>query len=211
MTRPKDPNGNPPFIEPTSRDAVTSRVLSELELLGPLKPSDFMRAGLQYFKTHFRSDNSLNGAVLQALVERCLVANGVVPVYSEVTMRFIPVARYDIIVFTRKHGPINLSLKTSLRERWKQAEFEGMALRRVYRRSRVYVVNNSENETRTRKTNMAQCEAIHDFVVCTSPAFDSLVKNLLAWGPKRAPVVRLVSKGKEVALPPQIETKGRLG
>lgn len=192
------PSGGPdPSAPRLSRAAVAARVLAELSSAGPLKPSEFMRRGLDYFKTHFKSDNNLNGAMLQTLVERCLEANGVVPFYSEATMKFIPVARYDIIVFTRKYGPINLSLKTSLRERWKQAEFEGMALRRVYRRSRVYVINNSEDETRTRKANMAQCEAIRDFIVCTSPGFDKLIARLIEWGPQRAPVVRLVTGGRE--------------
>jgi hypothetical protein len=156
-----------------------------------------MKRGLAYFHANYPSDKNLHGAVLQALVEQCLTSHGIAPFYTEVEMQFIPVARYDIIVYTKKFGPVNLSLKTTLRERWKQAEFEGMALRKVYRRSRVYVVNNSADETRTRKQKMSQCEAIRDFVVCTSPIFDQLIADLKRWGPRAAPTVSLVRRGKK--------------
>ncbi len=184
--------------EPSKRDATIAALKIAIDGAGQLQPSEFMKRGLDYFHANFASDNNLHGAVLQALVEMCLQQNGVVPFYTEVEMQFIPVARYDIIVFTKRLGPVNLSLKTTLRERWKQAEFEGMALRRVYRRSRVYVVNNSESETRTRKAKMSQCEAIRDFVVCTSPNFDQLVTDLKRWIPRPAPVVPLVRRGKHV-------------
>ncbi len=186
---------------PSKRDVTIAALLSALENAGQLKPSEFMKRGLDYFHANFTSDNNLHGAVLHALVERCLQQNGVVPFYTEVEMQFIPVARYDIVVFTKRLGPVNLSLKTTLRERWKQAEFEGMALRRVFRRSRVYVVNNSESETRTRKAKMSQCEAIRDFVVCTSENFDKLVEDLKRWVPRTAPVVPLVRRGKHVSDP----------
>jgi hypothetical protein len=181
------------------QDLVISKVLDAVRKKATLKPHEFMQYGLDYFAANFTSNKNLNGAVLQALVEECLRLNGVLPFYSEVTMQFVPVARYDIIVYTRKFGPINLSLKTTLRERWKQAEFEGMALRRVHRRARVYVVNNSQSETDTRRSKRNQCEAIRDFVVCTTPVFDKLIADLKSWRPTRAPRVPIVKRGKEHA------------
>lgn len=181
------------------QDLAIASVLGAVRKQLPLKPHELMQHGLSYLAANFKSSKNLNGAVLQALVEECLRANDVVPFYSEVTMQFVPVARYDIIVYTRKFGPINLSLKTTLRERWKQAEFEGMALRRVHRRARVYVVNNSRIETVTRRNKRSQCEAIRDFIVCTTADFDKLIADLKSWRPTHAKSVPIIKRGREHA------------
>jgi len=193
VSKPKRPK------KPGKQAQIIAKVLYAVQAQQPCSPHRFMQHGLDFFAANFTSNKNLNGAVLQALVEECLRVNGVLPFYSEVTMQFIPVARYDIIVYTHRFGPINLSLKTTLRERWKQAEFEGMALRRVHRRARVYVVNNSPSETETRRGKRNQCEAIRDFVVCTSTDFDRLIADLKSWRPKQAPTLPVVKRGREAA------------
>lgn len=185
------------------RDRAVRAVLSAVDPRATTPASAFMREAWSAYESYVSelaqkegkkpdSYKSLNGGVFQALVEAVLVARGVKPFYSQVRMNFIAVAIYDIIVYTRDRGPVNLSLKTTIRERWKQADLEGAALKNVYKRSRVYVVNNSPNETRVRRDDLQNCISIDDFVVCSDGAFDTLIEDLRKWGPITAPNAPLV-------------------
>ncbi|MDE7137830.1 MAG: hypothetical protein K2O29_05155 [Ruminococcus sp.] len=44
----------------------------------------------------------------------------------------MPNVDFDIILYTQEQYPIALSLKTSVRERYKQADLEGVALKNMY-------------------------------------------------------------------------------
>jgi len=163
-------------------------------------PSDFMRTSIGLLEEHLAtkalSDNekkSLRGYVFQRLVADSLQIAGIDPIHTEAFVTFVPIARYDIIVPTKAEGIINLSVKTTLRERWKQAEFEGIALKRVHRRSRIYVVSKDSDETRKRRAQIEQCEAIDDFIDCTSQGFDALVAAILSWEPIALPPVSIIS------------------
>jgi hypothetical protein len=63
-------------------------------------------------------------------------------------VQFVPNAKFDLMFYTHEIGPILLSAKTSLRERYKQADLEAMALRAVYRRSKTFLVTLNEQEAR---------------------------------------------------------------
>ncbi len=63
------------------------------------------------------------------------------PLYWQVEFREFRNNFYDIVIFTKEHGPIVLSPKTSLRERYKQADLEGAALRGMFPKSRFYLLS----------------------------------------------------------------------
>jgi len=48
---------------------------------------------------------------------------------------------YDIVLFTKEHGPVVLSPKTSLRERYKQADLEAHALRNLFPQSKFFLLS----------------------------------------------------------------------
>jgi hypothetical protein len=196
------PEDQPPN-DSRKRDRAMYAILADV---GPnqIKPaSAFMKAAWERYE-RYRSVlacaegkreqdyGSLNGSVFQALVERALLASGIQPIYSQAEMAFIAVAIYDIIVYTEECGPVNLSLKTTIRERWKQADLEGSALKNVHKRAKVYVVNNSPNETLVRQAALHNCIAIDRFVICTDVGFDELIEQIRGWKPKSAPTMPLV-------------------
>jgi hypothetical protein len=178
---------------------VAKNVLSERAAL-TFVPSEFLAASIEllekYLEARALSDNekkSLRGYVFQRLVAESLRIAGIDPIHTEAFVTFVPIAKYDIIVPTKLEGIVNLSVKTTLRERWKQAEFEGIALKRVHRRSRIYVVSKDADETRKRRAQIDQCEAIDDFIDCTSADFDALVAAILSWEPTSLPPVPVIS------------------
>lgn len=197
----EDVGGLQPDLGP--RDRAVRAVLAAHSPTAAPSASKFMQEAWKEYERYVselaqregkqtESYKSLNGGVFQALIEAVLLARGVRPFYSQARMTFIAVAIYDIIVYTRDRGPINLSLKTTIRERWKQADLEGAALKNVHKRSRVYVVNNSPGETRVRREDLHNCIAIDDYIVCSDSAFDRLIEDLLTWKPITAPNAPLV-------------------
>jgi hypothetical protein len=184
----------PQFVDSICRKALSA--IGDDEFV----PSRFMTAALealnQQIKALNESDNSeksLRGHAFQRLVAESLRRSGINPVYTEAYVTFVPVARFDIIIPTREQGIVNLSVKTTMRERWKQAEFEGVALKRVHRRSRVYVVNYDERETKARRKRINECEAIDDFILCQATDFDALIQAILSWRPEAFQEVPVVS------------------
>ena len=61
-------------------------------------------------------------------------------------MEFVPLANFDLVVYTEERGPVVLSLKTSIRERYKQAEFEAQAMKDVHRRAKNFLVTMEKDE-----------------------------------------------------------------
>jgi hypothetical protein len=126
----------------------------------------------------------------QSLVEAVLLALEIRPFHSEARLSLIAVAIYDIAVYTREYGPINLSLKTTIRARWKQADLEGAALKNVHKRSKVYLINNSPMETRVRRDSLPNCISIDEFIVCSGSAFGSFIEDLRSGGLSPPPTPR---------------------
>ena len=54
-----------------------------------------------------------------------------------------PYTCFDIVLYQKK-CPVVFSVKTSLRERYKQADLEAFALRQVYRNSKSFLITLSE-------------------------------------------------------------------
>ncbi len=48
---------------------------------------------------------------------------------------------YDVVMFTKEYGPVVLSPKTSLRERYKQADLEALALRDMFPQAKFYLLS----------------------------------------------------------------------
>ena len=99
-------------------------------------PSEFIQAHWDQFleyKQYNKVDRSINGSVFEALICILLVREGILPIFSQVQVTFVPNARFDILVYSNNNRMIALSLKTTLRERWKQADLEAFALKNVHR------------------------------------------------------------------------------
>jgi hypothetical protein len=74
-----------------------------------------------------------------------LINAKVLPFYYHASLGRVPDVEYDFLIWTS--APINLSTKTTLRERYKQADQEAMALKRVYPSARSYLltINDARN------------------------------------------------------------------
>lgn len=74
------------------------------------------------------------GSALETLIAITLVKEEIRPFYTQAEVAFVHNAKYDIFLYGEDRTLITLSLKTSFRERWKQADLEAFALAQVYKK-----------------------------------------------------------------------------
>jgi hypothetical protein len=97
---------------------------------------------------------SLSGACLEYSVLIELHHKKLTPAYYQAELIDSPNNVFDVLLWTKEHGPIVLSCKTSLRERYKQADLEGLALIKLYARARSYLITLDSD-----KQHVATCRA----------------------------------------------------
>lgn len=154
--------------------ALIPEFLAEPDLL----PSQFIHKYWQLYQAHYASNRNLNGSVFEELIAITLIRKGITPFYMQAQVAFIPNANYDIVVYSEEIGPIVLSAKTTIRERYKQADLEAMALKNVHRKSESYLISASETETQVRKANIDDVVALNDFIYVFSSDYDDLLDKI---------------------------------
>lgn len=130
-----------------------------------------------------RYDNttpSVNGSVFEGILATIFYRSGILPLFVQAKLAFVPNVDFDFVAYSEEYGPIVLSAKTSLRERYKQADLEGMMLRQVHRKSKSYLITLNEKEARSvnRKIKTGDVLGLDDIIVATDVEFDSLIANL---------------------------------
>lgn len=65
-----------------------------------------------------------NGDIFEGLFCAALLGSGFRNLLTSAEYKILPYSKIDIVICTREGGPVMLSLKSSLRERWKQSDLE---------------------------------------------------------------------------------------
>lgn len=139
--------------------------------------SSFMKALWGRYKNE---SQNLNGKVFEGLIASTLFRFKLVPIYVQARLAFVPNVDFDFILYSKEYGPIVLSAKTSLRERYKQADLEGMMLRQVHRNAKTYLITLDENEAKSvnNKIKNGQVLGLDEVITATSSEFDDLIEYL---------------------------------
>lgn len=72
-----------------------------------------------------------NGDIFEGLFKAALIGSGFNHLLTSVEYKVLPYSKIDIVIYTKRAGPIMLSLKSSLRERWKQSDLEFGTIKRI--------------------------------------------------------------------------------
>lgn len=148
--------------------------------------SELVRLGYDWYKAHYNTSDprqrGKSGKVFEGLVLEALFRSSIYPAYYQATVAFVPNVIYDILLFHPKH-PVVLSCKTSLRERWKQADLEGLALKQVYRgaHSVLLTLNRREGERVQSQIAASEVLGLDECIVIQSKddRFDQLIGKLM--------------------------------
>ncbi len=142
-------------------------------------PSTFIAAAWKLYTTKYQNNPSINGRVFECLILETLVREGITPFYYQARFLHVPNCDFDIVLY-HPESPVVLSAKTSLRERYKQAALEGLALRQVYRRSMQYLITLSVEEAAANKARIASGDIVGltDIIVASTPDYDAMLEQI---------------------------------
>jgi hypothetical protein len=161
--------------------------------LSQLSPSASVEKLWTIYKTDHESNNNLNGAVFEEILGYVLTKEGCVPFYMQARVAYVPNVNYDFILYDADEGPISLSAKTSLRERWKQADLEAVALKYVHRNALSYAITMDKTEAATRTAKLKDCMALNDFILADSEKFDQLIADIKSRNLVKAGSIEIVT------------------
>jgi hypothetical protein len=149
---------------------------------------------------HKKSSNSLNGKVFEYLLASVFVREGLVPFFLNAKVAFVPNVTFDLMFYTSDRGPICISAKTSLRERYKQADLEAIALKYVHRKalSHLVTLNKKEASNVKKKIALGDVIGIETVVVANSTELDDLIVNLKTYNFCKPPIVKVIESNFEV-------------
>lgn len=125
--------------------------------------------------------NSLRGSVFEILIGLSLVRAGIFPFFRQAEVAFVNNSRFDFLLWEEGWNPISLSIKTSLRERYKQAELEAGALLNVHRKAQNYLITLEADEVDRRRRQLAAANEftnLNGLVLASTQEFDELIANL---------------------------------
>ena len=142
-------------------------------------PHEYVKFYWDKYISSGHQDNSVNGGIFELIIYTLLYREGVLPFYTQAKVAFVPNIEFDTILYS-KASPVCLSLKTSLRERYKQADLEAIALKYVHRKAQSFLLTMNSQEARSIKTKIPLGEVIglDDVVDCNTDQLDTLITFL---------------------------------
>ena len=151
----------------------------DFEHINYTSPKDYIKQYWDKYKEGGLSNNTMNGNIFEIIIYTLLYREGLTPFYTQAKVAFVPNVEFDTILYTPSR-PISLSLKTSLRERYKQADLEAIALVHVHRRAKSYLLTLDPNEAAICKSKVKSGEIIglDGIVDCNTSDIDDLITEL---------------------------------
>lgn len=161
-------------------------------------PSDYVRTYWDAFEKHPERNNNLNGKIFEYILATLFVRENILPFYMSAKVAFVPNVIYDLMFYTAERGPICISAKTSLRERYKQADLEAIALKYVHRKALSYLVTLGENEAKSVKAKIKSGDIIglDNVIVATSDEFNDLITELKTYQFSEPPTVKVIESSQ---------------
>jgi hypothetical protein len=170
-------------------------------------PSEYVTIFWDIYKKKYyeNSNNNINGKIFEYILATLFVRENILPLFISAKVAFVPNVIYDLMLFTQERGPICISAKTSLRERYKQADLEAIALKYVHRKALSYLITLDESEAKSVKEKIRTGDVIglDNVIVATSNDFDRLIIELKNFNFSEPPTVKVIESN-------QIITKEKL-
>lgn len=172
---------------------VVKELIPDIRTEPKLKPSEFIKKYWAKYQDNFPSNQNINGKVFEELIAIALIRAGIMPFYMQAKVAFIPYVNYDLIIYSNDIGPISLSVKTSLRERWKQADLEAVALKYIHRKSKSFVITLDTDAVRRRRVDPSEAMGINGFVLADTDELDKVLDEIRGYQIELSPTVEVVS------------------
>lgn len=164
------------------------------------KPSEYVSLYWDAFQKQADGNNNLNGKIFEYILATLCIREKISPFYLSAKVAFVPNVIYDLMFYTASHGPICISAKTSLRERYKQADLEAFALKNVHRKALSYLVTLDEGEAKSVKAKIESGDVIglDNVFVATNSEFDEFITGLKSYRFSEPPTVKVIESNQVI-------------
>ena len=192
--------------ESSSRSSLSAQLLlsiqPSLESIEIHQPSKYVEFIWSKAEKDDRLTRDVRGKFFELVIASCLIKNEILPFFWQAQLEFVPLANFDLVVYTEERGPVVLSLKTSIRERYKQAEFEAQAMKDVHRRAKNFLVTMEKDEAVSlqAKIDSGVLSGIDGVVVANEKSFDELIKLLKSLSIVDTPVFSAIKNPQKIEL-----------
>jgi len=158
-------------------------ISSDFTTVPKMKSSEYVKYCWEKYLSycaHSPQGNSMNGNIFELIIASEMYRQSLCPMFLQASVAFVPNVIFDILLFSSEQFPIGLSLKTSLRERYKQADLEAIALKYVHRKALNFLITLDSNEAKNVKikVNKGELLGINDVIVAESNDFNNLITYL---------------------------------
>lgn len=189
-------------------------------------PHEYVNNAYAAYRATGRASNSLNGNVFELIIYCLLAQKEIEPFFTQTQLSLVPHVEFDLVLYALddnefdrrttgqtkaqkqavynamtngnsvKIKPICISLKTSTRERFKQADLEAYILKNVHRNADCYlmVLNAEDCNSINEKIAENACLALKKAVAASTTALDDFIQTLCTdytfVKPKPIPVYR---------------------
>ncbi|HNY61183.1 MAG TPA: hypothetical protein PL190_03325 [Caldisericia bacterium] len=174
---------------------IFETLVSDFRKVEYTQPSDYIVQYWNIYKNKYNKDNvAINGKIFELCLATLFIRENLLPFYMQARVAFVPNVNYDFILYTLQLGPIAISAKTTLRERYKQADLEAVALKYVHRKSKCYLITLDEPESRNvnKKITNGGLLGLDQSICALNNELDGLIKHLKEYNYSIAPKVDIV-------------------
>jgi hypothetical protein len=138
-------------------------------------------------------NNSLNGKVFEHIITTLLYRENILPFYLNAKVTFVNDVNFDITLYNEKtQQPIILSVKTTLRERYKQAEWEALRLKDVHKGAKSYLITIDDNHAYYMKKKQEGTIRLNEVIYALSADFNALIYHLKSTVMGETPTVKVI-------------------
>jgi hypothetical protein len=186
----------------TKAGAIFETIIPDFRKIEYEKPSEYIKICWDKYLTYTDKNNNLNGKIFEYILATLCVREGLLPSYLSAKVAFVPNVLFDILFYCAERGPICWSVKTSLRERYKQADLESTALKYVHRKSLSYLITLEVKEAKSvkQKIELGDVIGLDDVIVATSSEFDELVQDLKKYKLAEPPTVTVITSNQNITV-----------
>lgn len=160
------------------------------------RPHQFVDEMYRKYQLMGHDSPSINGRIFELLIAETLAQADVTPFYYQANFQLVPNADFDILLYDTRE-PIILTMKTTLRERYKQADLEGLVLKQVYRHAKSYLITLSEGEADSvnSKIDKGDVTGLEKCITASSEVYSEFIDSLKNITFSEAESIQPVTKG----------------
>jgi DNA (cytosine-5)-methyltransferase 1 len=192
-----------------SLEVFNSCISNDFTSIPAMKPSEYVNFCWVNYNKYCKTrpqNNTMNGYIFELIIKSELYRQSLCPMFLEAELSYVHNVYFDVLLYsyqtilTQSEFPIGLSLKTSLRERYKQADLEALALKNVHKNARNYLITLNESEARivNKKIEKEEMFGLNKVVVATSTDFDDLINELKGMRFKDPGMIKVIKTGSIV-------------